>query len=54
MNVNEFSQMEKCPTSFSPALRGLWFDKKGDWNTAHEIVQDSAARRTCATARPLP
>jgi len=44
MNLNEFSKMEKCPTSFSPALRGLWFDKKGDWNTAHEIVQDSSGK----------
>jgi hypothetical protein len=24
----------------SPALAGLWWDAKGDWKRAHEMVQD--------------
>ena len=23
-----------------PALKALWYDKSGDWETAHQVVQD--------------
>jgi hypothetical protein len=28
------------PESSSAYLRSLWFDAHGDWNKAHEIIQD--------------
>jgi len=28
------------PPSVSPALRALWYDRRGDWKTAHEVAQD--------------
>ncbi|MBK5970631.1 MULTISPECIES: hypothetical protein [Thiorhodovibrio] len=28
-----------CPITEHPCLAALWFDAKGDWNRAHEIVQ---------------
>lgn len=28
------------PAGLSPCLTALWHDKKGDWNQAHEIVQE--------------
>jgi hypothetical protein len=27
------------PSTISPALRALWFDRNGDWNRAHEEIQ---------------
>lgn len=41
MQLNEFAQQEKCPTSLLPALQALWYAKKGDWHKAHEIVQEA-------------
>ena len=36
------------PAELSPYLTALWHDRQGDWNKAHEIVQeintDTAAR----------
>ncbi|MBW4591982.1 MAG: hypothetical protein KME46_03395 [Brasilonema angustatum HA4187-MV1] len=32
----------KCLESLPKALQGLWYDKKGEWDTAHEIVQEDA------------
>lgn len=32
-------ERERPPENFSPLLRALWYDKKGDWITAHQIVQ---------------
>jgi len=28
------------PEELSPALQGLWWDGKGDWDRAHECAQD--------------
>ncbi len=28
------------PTGLGPALQGLWHDAQGDWDKAHEAVQD--------------
>jgi hypothetical protein len=32
------------PDRLSPALRGLWWAAKGDWNRAHVLVQDDPSR----------
>ena len=31
-----------CPTALGPGLQALWYDAKGDWHTAHEIVQQQS------------
>lgn len=28
-----------CPDSIQPCLHALWYDARGDWDTAHGIVQ---------------
>jgi hypothetical protein len=32
------------PGDLSPALEGLWWAAKGDWNRAHVLVQDDPSR----------
>lgn len=32
--------MENYNESWSPYLKALYWDKKGDWTTAHELIQD--------------
>jgi hypothetical protein len=42
MNYQQFIdslQQDKCPDSLEPCLQALWYDAAGDWNRAHEIVQ---------------
>jgi hypothetical protein len=45
MTLEEFKQLienqQKCPDSLPKALQGLWFDYKGNWDRAHEIVQNA-------------
>jgi hypothetical protein len=43
MTVDDFRNslsQELPPSSVSDHLRGLWFDAKGDWHSAHTIIQD--------------
>lgn len=44
IGMTEFVQLEQCPPDFSPALRALWYAKRGDWHKAHQIVQDCSDR----------
>ena len=30
---------DTSPAGLSPCLRALWYDAKGEWHKAHEIVQ---------------
>jgi hypothetical protein len=30
---------DRCPAGLSPCLRALWYDARGEWDAAHEIVQ---------------
>ena len=42
MTLNEFRESLKAsepPPDFGLALRGLWWDAKGDWTRAHESAQ---------------
>lgn len=45
MLLDEFKQLvktqEQPPSYLFEALQALWYDKKGDWDKAHEIVQDA-------------
>ena len=42
MTLNEFIQLEQCPYELPKALQALWHEFKGDWNRAHEIVQNAS------------
>lgn len=46
MTLVEFKQLiengSKSPDSLPKALQALWYDKKCEWNTAHEIVQKAS------------
>ena len=42
MNYQEFIdslELDTCPEQLDPCLQALWHDATGDWNTAHQIVQ---------------
>ena len=42
MNLKEFQDSitrNTPPEGIGPALSGLWWDAKGDWNKAHESAQ---------------
>jgi len=45
MTLDEFRQLleqqERCPAELPSALQALWYEKKGDWDKAHQIVQDA-------------
>lgn len=44
MRYREFMESlagDACPDGLDPCLRALWYDARGDWDTAHTIVQDS-------------
>lgn len=50
MTVDEFLNtltLDRPPDDFSPLLRALWYERKGDWNTAHQIVQMIHSPRAC-------
>lgn len=36
------------PADWSPSARGLWHAAKGNWDTAHRIVQDEEGDRDAA------
>jgi len=43
MNFETFQQSVSAstpPENLSGYLQSLWYDAKGDWNRAHEIIQD--------------
>ncbi len=46
MTLDDFTQLmtkqEQCLSGLPPALQALWYDKKGNWDKAHQIVQDAS------------
>lgn len=43
MNLDTFKETLSCntpPPAESVYIKALWFDAKGDWNKAHELIQD--------------
>ncbi len=46
MNLDEFKesieQLEICPTSLPLSLQGLWYEKKGKWDRAHDLLEDAS------------
>ena len=50
MTVKEFLdtlKLERPPDHFPPLLRALWYERKGDWSTAHQIIQTIHSPRAC-------
>ncbi|MEH2424947.1 MAG: hypothetical protein V7K48_29810 [Nostoc sp.] len=45
MNTEEFLQLiekqRQCAQTLPKGLQAMWYDKKGDWSKAHEIVQNA-------------
>ncbi len=39
MTVDEFRKSQTAPPALSAALRALWQDAHGDWETAHQCAQ---------------
>lgn len=51
MTFDEFTESlanNAPPAGLSPYLTALWHEKRGDWNTAHELVQDIETREAAA------
>lgn len=49
MTMDEFEQTlsdPRPPAGWTPELKALWYDRKGDWDGAHAIVQDEASRES--------
>jgi hypothetical protein len=43
MNINSFTESLLKgfpPENLSPELSALWYDAKGDWHTAHDLIDD--------------
>ena len=43
MNLESFQQSlvkSEPPNDLSPALKALWYDRKEDWDRAHDIAQE--------------
>lgn len=43
MNIEEFEKslsQNKPPEGIDVLLKSLWFDAKGDWNKAHDLIND--------------
>jgi hypothetical protein len=44
MDIDRFKQaaeQPQCPSNLPKPLQALWYDKRGDWDTAHNIVQNA-------------
>lgn len=46
MRLDEFRRLlekqEVCPVALPRAIRALWYDKKGNWSKAHDLVQNAS------------
>ena len=48
MDIKSFEQTindDNPPQSVSVYLKALWYDAKGDWDKAHEMIQDIPDRK---------
>lgn len=44
LTLDEFKQLSKCPSNLSPALQALYYEQRGDFQTAHLMVQNASDR----------
>ncbi|WP_414544389.1 hypothetical protein [Nostoc sp. CCY0012] len=46
MNTQEFLRLiekqRSCPQTLPKALQAMWYEKQGNWDKAHEIVQNAS------------
>ena len=46
MTLDEFKEsiekLQKCPTSLPLSLQSLWYEKKGNWHKAHDLLEDAS------------
>jgi hypothetical protein len=45
-HFNYSLDMGHPPEEFSEELKAMWYDRKGDWETAHTIVQDMESKNS--------
>lgn len=38
MTIQEFKNIKSPDSNWSPFLKALWYDKQGNWNAAHDVV----------------
>jgi hypothetical protein len=38
MTITEFQQLDQPDQHWSAVQKALWYDKKGDWKTAHDLI----------------
>ncbi len=43
---SESLKLEQPPKDLSIALRSLWYLKKGDWDRAHDVLQEEDSKET--------
>jgi hypothetical protein len=43
-DLSESIARDAAPPEMTPALQGLWFAARGDWNAAHECAQADNSR----------
>lgn len=43
-SFEDFARGDEPPASAGPALRALWHDARGDWDTAHTLAQEAGGR----------
>ena len=41
-------EAETPPADLPDVLRALWFDKRGEWDKAHETIQENNDRKSAA------
>jgi hypothetical protein len=46
MNLDEFANLDLPRSDFSPELKALWYDGKGDWKSAHDQVDHLSGKNT--------
>lgn len=46
MILEEFKEsiekLQKCSTSLPLSLQSLWYEKKGNWDKAHDLLEDAS------------
>ncbi|MGD1914322.1 MAG: hypothetical protein ACFB2X_26840 [Rivularia sp. (in: cyanobacteria)] len=46
MTLEEFKEsienVQKCPTFLPLSLQSLWYEKKGNWDEAHTLLEDAS------------
>jgi hypothetical protein len=49
MTIREFEtliEQDGPPDELTPELKAMWYDRKGDWMAAHELVQDEGTEES--------